>query len=131
MSDLIIVSFDYSQCIKLIVILCCNSQAVVDGELSVSKGTIDLPLVPDYINRPMQMVDERGKLAITNYEVIEVKNNMTRVHFYPITVRLDLFLLFDTPHINTYQPLFFTIGADSSIAFACSTFSRFGLSYCW
>ena len=64
----------------------CISQALLDGEMadqSVSKGTIDLPLLPDYINRPMQMVHERGKQASTNYEVIEVKDNMTRVYFYP------------------------------------------------
>ena len=69
----------------------CISQALLDGELALIKGTIDLPLLPDYINRPMQMVHERGKQAITNYEVIEVKDNMTRVHFYPITVSLTCY----------------------------------------
>jgi len=72
----------------------CISQALIDGELSDQRGktgTINLPLLPDYINRPMQMVHEKGKQAITNYEVIEVKNNMTRVHFYPITVSLTCF----------------------------------------
>ena len=71
----------------------CISQALLDGEWALSKGTIDLPLLPDYINRPMQMVHEKGKPARTNYDVIEVKDNITRIHFYPITVRLDLFFV--------------------------------------
>jgi len=67
----------------------CISQALLDGKQADQRGrtgTIGLPLLPDYINRPMQMVHEKGKQAITNYKVIDVKNNTTRVHFYPITV---------------------------------------------
>jgi len=53
------------------------------------KGTINLPLIPDYINRPMQMVSENGKPAMTIYEVVEVFDNITRVHFYPETVSVN------------------------------------------
>ncbi len=62
--------------------------AVLDGVLETTEGTIDLPLRVDLNNRPRQLVCyEHGKNATTNYEVVEVKNNKTRVHFYPISGR--------------------------------------------
>ncbi|EDP69841.1 putative ribosomal large chain pseudouridine synthase A [Flavobacteriales bacterium ALC-1] len=62
--------------------------ALLNGKLEPSEGTIDLPLRVDLNNRPRQLVcDEHGKLAKTKYEVIEIKNNKTRIHFYPITGR--------------------------------------------
>jgi len=62
----------------------------------VSKeGAIDLPLIPDYINRPMQAVSENGKPAKTVYEVVEVVNNITRVHFHPQTVSVYRRFLLD------------------------------------
>ncbi len=43
---------------------------------------------PDIEDRPRQLVcSEHGKLAITNYKVIERLNNQTRIYFYPITGR--------------------------------------------
>ena len=64
--------------------------ALLNGELDKSKrkGKINLPLTPDYINRPMQMVSKDGKPAQTIYEVVEVVNGLTRIHFYPVTVSL-------------------------------------------
>ena len=48
------------------------------------KGTISLPLLCDPINRPRQVVDyERGKTAITDYEII----GNGRVRLYPHTGR--------------------------------------------
>ena len=62
--------------------------ALLDGVIKENSGTIELPLRVDFENRPNQMVCyEFGKHAITNYEVIEVKDNKTRVYFYPITGR--------------------------------------------
>jgi len=64
--------------------------ALLNGELDQNKekkGKINLPLAPDYINRPMQMVSEDGKPAQTIYEVVEVVDGITRVHFYPVTGR--------------------------------------------
>ena len=49
-----------------------------------TKGTISLPLLCDPINRPRQVVDyERGKTAITDYEII----GNGRVRLYPHTGR--------------------------------------------
>ncbi|TYA78566.1 RluA family pseudouridine synthase [Seonamhaeicola marinus] len=62
--------------------------AILNGELSKKEGIIDLPLRVDLDNRPQQLVCyEHGKPATTKYEVIEVKEGKTRIHFYPITGR--------------------------------------------
>jgi len=122
---------NYSQRVLLIRSNMCISQALLDGELALSKGTIDLPLLPDYINRPMQMVHEKGKPARTSYDVIEVKNNMTRVHFYPITVSLSLCCSYLITQSTSHPLFFFTIGAHASAPNSCSTFSRIRLFDCW
>ena len=73
-------------------------KALLDGELDgLNKiGTINLALIPDYINRPMQMVSVNVKAAKTIYEVVEVFNNITRVHFHPETVSVYCQYSFDT-----------------------------------
>lgn len=62
--------------------------AVLDGVIKDKKGIIDLPLRPDFEDRPRQMIcNELGKESITEFEVIEVNNNKTRILFRPITGR--------------------------------------------
>ena len=64
--------------------------AVVDGLLREDEGTIDLPLIADWPNRPRQMVDhERGKPSLTHWRVLhrEVPARTTRVELEPITGR--------------------------------------------
>lgn len=62
--------------------------ALLDGVLKEKDGFIDLPLRVDLDDRPRQLVCyEHGKQAQTKWEVIEVKNNQTRVYFYPISGR--------------------------------------------
>lgn len=62
--------------------------ALLNGILKENDGFIDLPLRVDLDNRPNQLVCyEYGKPAQTKWEVIERKNNQTKVHFYPITGR--------------------------------------------
>jgi tRNA pseudouridine32 synthase/23S rRNA pseudouridine746 synthase len=62
--------------------------ALLDGNLTKNSGTINLPLRLDLDDRPRQLVDfTHGKNAKTEWEVIERKDNKTRVHFYPITGR--------------------------------------------
>ena len=53
------------------------------------KGTIALPLALDYYDRPRQMVDfENGKLAVTEYEVLEIfPDGEIDVRFRPLTGR--------------------------------------------
>lgn len=56
-----------------------------DGE----KGRIEIPLSPDYDERPRQKADKaHGKAALTEYEVLSVNNDGTSdVLFHPITGR--------------------------------------------
>lgn len=53
------------------------------------KGIISLPLQPDYLNRPRQMVNhEQGKEAITEYEILErIDGSHLRIALYPKTGR--------------------------------------------
>lgn len=66
-----------------------NYIAVVWGHLESDTGSIDLPLICDWPNRPRQRVDhENGKSALTHYEVIARNHdNTTRVKLFPHTGR--------------------------------------------
>jgi len=62
--------------------------ALLDGLLTVDKGFIDLPLRVDLDDRPRQLVCyEHGKPAQTRWQLIECKNNQSRVYFYPVSGR--------------------------------------------
>ena len=52
------------------------------------RGQIDLPLSPDWLDRPRQRVDiEAGKPALTDYEFTKVNGDVSRVIFRPHTGR--------------------------------------------
>lgn len=62
--------------------------ARVWGEMAEKTGTVDLPLIVDWPNRPRQMVDhENGKQAITDWRVQRIDNGTTRVRLFPRTGR--------------------------------------------
>ena len=62
--------------------------AWLQGNVASDAGTIGLPLRPDFDHRPFQVVDEaQGKEAITRYEVVERRDGLTLVRFYPLTGR--------------------------------------------
>ena len=63
--------------------------AIISGKVISEKGIISLPLMPDYLDRPRQIVDhELGKEAITEYEVLEpVDDSHLRIALYPKTGR--------------------------------------------
>ena len=62
--------------------------ARVWGEISDKKGSIDLPLIVDWPNRPLQMVDfEIGKKAVTDWRVVRARAGETRVRLMPQTGR--------------------------------------------
>lgn len=51
-------------------------------------GRIELPLSPDWLDRPRQRVDqENGKEAVTEYEFTSVSSGRSRVTFRPLTGR--------------------------------------------
>ena len=63
--------------------------AIISGRDIPEKGIISLPLLPDYLNRPRQMVNhEQGKEAITEYEILErIDGSHLRIALYPKTGR--------------------------------------------
>ena len=63
--------------------------AIISGKDISEKGIISLPLMPDYLDRPRQIVDhEQGKEAITEYEILEhVDDSHLRIALYPKTGR--------------------------------------------
>lgn len=57
---------------------------VIDGV----EGEISLPLRGDLYNRPRQLVCfEAGKKSITRWQVVDIQEGTTRIHFWPLTGR--------------------------------------------
>ena len=62
--------------------------ARVWGRVAEKNGTIDLPLIVDWPNRPKQHVDfENGKPAVTDYRVVRATDTESRVRLFPKTGR--------------------------------------------
>lgn len=62
--------------------------AVAAGQLAADQGSIDLPLITDWPNRPRQKVDhEAGKPSLTHYRVLSRDADTTRVELEPVTGR--------------------------------------------
>ncbi|MFT0137544.1 pseudouridine synthase [Alcanivoracaceae bacterium MT1] len=65
-------------------------QAVVDGLVKYGDGVVDLPLIADWPNRPLQKVCfETGKAALTHWKVLErdAVRSRTRLRLRPVTGR--------------------------------------------
>lgn len=62
--------------------------ARVWGEMAEKEGTVDLPLIVDWPNRPLQHVNhETGKQALTDWKVMRFEGGNTRVRLFPKTGR--------------------------------------------
>ncbi|MGB0720861.1 MAG: pseudouridine synthase [Gammaproteobacteria bacterium] len=64
--------------------------AVVSGLVHEEQGEVDLPLITDWPNRPLQKVDrENGRAALTRWTVLERNQGAytTRLALHPITGR--------------------------------------------
>ena len=62
--------------------------ALVEGIVKEPKGRITLPLIFDPMNRPRQMVDyQRGKSAVTEFEVLDARDGRSLLALYPHTGR--------------------------------------------
>ncbi|MGR3635254.1 MAG: RluA family pseudouridine synthase [Shimia sp.] len=62
--------------------------ARVWGRMEAKTGTVDLPLIVDWPNRPLQMVDhENGKPSVTDYRVLKSSDEESRVRLFPKTGR--------------------------------------------
>ena len=63
-------------------------EAVVMGEIAASGGCINMPIIVDWPNRPLQKISHtEGRYALTRWEKIAVENGNTRVALYPKTGR--------------------------------------------
>ncbi|MDX1803150.1 MAG: pseudouridine synthase [Alcanivorax sp.] len=65
-------------------------QALVHGMVEKQQGSIELPLIADWPNRPLQKVcHDTGKHALTHYQVLErdEERNRTRLALSPVTGR--------------------------------------------
>ena len=62
--------------------------ARVFGRVEPREGTVDLPLIVDWPNRPKQHVDfENGKPAVTDWKVLRYEDSATRMRLFPQTGR--------------------------------------------
>ena len=62
--------------------------ARVWGRVADKTGTVDLPLIVDWPNRPRQKVDfDAGKPALTDWRVVRYEESATRVRLFPKTGR--------------------------------------------
>jgi tRNA pseudouridine32 synthase/23S rRNA pseudouridine746 synthase len=62
--------------------------AVVNGAMAQQQGVIDIPMRGDPDDRPRQIVDyQQGKSSVTNWSVINIENDQTRLLLKPVTGR--------------------------------------------
>jgi tRNA pseudouridine32 synthase/23S rRNA pseudouridine746 synthase len=62
--------------------------ALVRGCVTASSGEVDLPLICDWPNRPLQKVDhEQGKAAQTRWQLVQRAEAYSRLHLIPVTGR--------------------------------------------
>lgn len=62
--------------------------AWLDGTVTADEGTISLPLRPDPLDRPRQVVDPaHGRQAVTSFRVLRRLQSRTLVEFHPLTGR--------------------------------------------
>lgn len=62
--------------------------ALLDGDVATDEGTISLPVRPDPLDRPRQVVDfEHGKPSVTRFHVLRRVSNRTLIEFHPLTGR--------------------------------------------
>lgn len=62
--------------------------ARVAGKMADKTGTVDLPLIVDWPNRPKQMVDhDNGRAAVTDWRVVRSTDEESRVRLLPKTGR--------------------------------------------
>lgn len=65
-------------------------QAVVWGKIRESAGSIELPIISDWVNRPKQRIDFlNGKHALTHYRILHIDHGtqQSRIELNPVTGR--------------------------------------------
>ncbi|TMO75066.1 RNA pseudouridine synthase [Pseudoalteromonas sp. S3785] len=81
--------------------------ALVDGTVPQDSGKIELPLRLDFDDKPRQLVCyKNGKPALTTWQVLERKNNITRLQLYPKTGRTHQLRIHCAHHLGLNMPIF-------------------------
>ena len=63
-------------------------EAILGGKIAIERGSIDLPLWSDPLDRPRQKVDfNLGKPSLTDFQVVGQIDGYTRIEFFPLTGR--------------------------------------------
>ena len=80
--------------------------ALVDGIVPKDSGKIELPLRLDFDDKPRQLVCyKNGKPALTTWQVLERKNNITRLQLYPKTGRTHQLRVHCAHHLGLNVPI--------------------------
>ena len=80
--------------------------ALVAGNIAADSGSIELPLVLDFDDKPRQMVCYKtGKPSLTTWQVLERKNNTTRLQLYPKTGRTHQLRVHCAHHLGLNTPI--------------------------
>lgn len=62
--------------------------AMVQGKLEHAEGEVNLPMIADWPNRPLQKIDmESGKPSLTRYRLLGFDSGSCRVELEPVTGR--------------------------------------------
>ncbi|MCR4602193.1 MAG: RluA family pseudouridine synthase [Prevotella sp.] len=79
--------------------------ALLHGEVH-GRGIVSLPLRPDLLDRPRQVVDrQHGKEAVTHYEVIDCHHGLTRIVLTPHTGRTHQLRMHCAHHEGLAAPI--------------------------
>lgn len=80
--------------------------ALLGGSMTSNEGIINLPLRPDFLDRPRQIVDEvNGKPATTLYRVLGRTASQTRVEFQPLTGRTHQLRVHAAHPLGLHNPI--------------------------
>lgn len=80
--------------------------AIVNGDIKDDSGIIELPMCPDFEDRPRQMVcDKTGKPAHTAWEVTKREHNKTWLMLWPKTGRTHQLRVHCAHHLGLNAPM--------------------------
>jgi tRNA pseudouridine32 synthase/23S rRNA pseudouridine746 synthase len=104
--------------------------ADTDIPSKTGKGTIDLPLSPDYDERPRQKIDFRqGKPAYTEYEIIRNHEDGTAdLLLYPHTGRTHQLRVHCAHHLGLGRPIVGDLLYGGHSVYDCNTDNRMATS---
>jgi tRNA pseudouridine32 synthase/23S rRNA pseudouridine746 synthase len=80
--------------------------ALLSKVIAEAEGEINLPLIADPYNRPMQLVCfETGKKSITRWKVVARTDTTTKVHFWPLTGRTHQLRMHSAHELGLNAPI--------------------------